>query len=136
MTVPRKQPLKGQKAETLSPPSKRLARRILTEVDWEERIEGFFEAPMRGILREYIFKFADAAHLLQADVSDPWSTRSGVFGYFEFHELEAWVRNVFGDTELADAIAAIRAADNSLKERIEKIRPLMELRLKQNQKAG
>ncbi len=98
---------------------------------WEERIEGFFEAPMRGPVREYIFKFEDAANLLRADVSDPWSTRSGIFGYFEFRELEAWVRSVFGDRELADAIAAIAATDCSLKERIEKIKPLMELRLKQ-----
>jgi hypothetical protein len=135
VTIRRKQPSKGRKVKILSPPSKRLAKRILTEVGWEERIEGFFEAPMRGTLREYIFRFGDAALLLQADVSDPWSTRSGIFGYFEFHELEAWIRNVFGDKELADAIAAILAADNSLKDCIEKIKPLMELRLRQCKEA-
>jgi hypothetical protein len=115
----------------LSPPSEDLARRILTEVGWEERIEGFFEAPMRGKLREYIFKFRDAANLLRADVSDPWSTSSGFFGYFEFNELQAWVRDVFGDRELADAIGNILAADASLKERIESIKSLMEHRLRQ-----
>src|SRR4030042_3525024 len=102
----RKPKTRGKKpapaGKALSLPSKELAKKILAEVGWEERIEGFFEAPMRGTLREYIFKFGDAAHLLQVDVSDPWSTRSGIFGYFEFGELEAWIRNVFGANELAD----------------------------------
>jgi hypothetical protein len=120
-----------KKAAVLSLPSLDLAKRILTEVGWEERIEGFFEAPMRGNLREFLFKFKDAANLLQVNVSDPWSTSSGIFGYFEFNELQAWIRDVFGDTELADAIGEILAADKSLKEQIESIKPLMELRISQ-----
>jgi hypothetical protein len=138
MMMARRQPSKNQrsrqrrkKSELLSPPSEDLARRILTEVGWEERIEGFYEAPMRGNLREFIFRFADAANLLRAEVSDPWSTRSGLFGYFEFHELQAWVRDVFGDVELAEAIGGIIAADTSLKEQIERIKSLMEHRLHQ-----
>jgi hypothetical protein len=119
------------KVELLSPPSESLAQKILTEVGWEERIEGFFEAPMRGNLREFIFRFSDAVSLLRADVSDPWSTSSGFFGYFEFNELQAWVRDVFGDTELADAIGEVITADKSLKEQIESIRSLMEVRLRQ-----
>jgi len=117
----------------LSPPSPELAGKILSELRWEERIEGFIEAPMMGPMREYIFKFSDAARLLQADASNPWSTRSGIFGYFEFHELENWIRSVFGDQELADAVAAIAANDISLKERVEKIKSLMELRLRQSE---
>ena len=122
---------RGKKTELLSPPSEDLAKRILAEVGWEDRIEGFYEAPMRGRLREFIFKFEDAANLLRADVSDPWSTRSGLFGYFEFKELQAWIRDVFGDHELADAIGSILAADASLKEQIESIQLLMQLRLRQ-----
>ncbi len=118
---------------SLSAPSEDLAKRILTEVGWEERIEGFFEAPMRGPLRDFIFKFSDAASLLCADVSDPWSTSSGIFGYFDFGELESWIRNVFRDEELADAIREIVATDLGLKGNIEKIKPLMEERLRQCQ---
>jgi len=131
---PRSKPRK-KNSGVLSPPSEDLARRILTEVRWEERIEGYFEAPMRGRLREFIFKFQDAANLLRVDVSDPWSTRSGIFGYFEFNELQAWVHDVFGDTELAAAIGEIIAADKSLKERIEGIKSLMEHRLRQCEEA-
>jgi len=115
----------------LRAPSEALARRILTEVGWEERLEGCFEAPMRGPVREFIYRFSDAANLLTADATDPWSTSSGVFGYFDFGELQAWVRDVFGDGELADRIAEIAAADCSLKERIERTKPLMDERLRQ-----
>jgi hypothetical protein len=123
-----------RKHKDLSLPSISLAKRILAELGWEERIEGFFEAPMRGTLREFIFKFGDAVNLLRADVSDPWSTNSGFFGYFEFNELRGWIRDVFGDTELADAIGGVLAADKSLKEQIESIKHLMEQRLRQCEK--
>ncbi len=126
----RRKPRKIQPA-LLSPPSEFLARKILTEVSWGERIEGFFEAPMSGRQREYIFKFRDAANLLKADVSDPWSTNSGFFGYFDFGELQAWIRDVFGDKELANATGEIIAAGASLKEQIESTKLLMNHRLAQ-----
>jgi hypothetical protein len=115
----------------LSPPSLDLAKRILTDVGWENRIEGFFDAPLRGRLREFLFKFEDATRLLRAEVFDPWSARSGLFGYFDFQELQAWIRNVFADTELADAIERATAENTSLKEQIDEIRLWMELRQQQ-----
>ncbi len=138
MATRRRKPSSRQRSKTphketgpLSPPSQDLAKRILTEVGWEERIEGFFEAPMRGNMRELVYSFRDAANLLMADVSDPWSTRSGLLGYFEFNELQAWIRDVFGDKELAHAIAEVIKDDRCLKEQIESIKALMNYRLRQ-----
>lgn len=116
---------------TLSPPSRDMAKRILTEVGWQERLEGYRTVPMAGNLREFIFKFKDATNLLHANVGDPWSTRSGYFGYFDFDELIAWIRDVFGDTELASAISERITSDSSLKDKIEAAKPLMEQRLRQ-----
>ena len=140
-TSPRQTPLDGVAAEeivpplkpgiTLSPPSEELAKRILTEVGWAERIEGFRYAPMVGDMREIIYSFRNATNLLVADIGNPWSRNSGFFGYFDFGELQTWVRDVFGDKELADAIGEKTKAGSSLKEQIEAIKPLMEQRLRQ-----
>jgi hypothetical protein len=115
----------------LSPPSQDLAGKILSELGWEQRIEGYRCIPMTGNLKEFIFKFKDATKLLHAHVGDPWSTSSGYFGFFDFDELLTWIRSVFGDEELASAISERIASDSSLKEKIEVAKPLMEQRLRQ-----
>jgi hypothetical protein len=109
----------------LKDPSKDLATRILTEVDFEGRLNGFRLRERAGPVPVTLYSFEEVVSLL----NDPHPR-------LDFNELEGWVRRTMGDTELADRIAETIRIGRSDQERALHIRKLMEERLNQCRKPG
>ena len=109
----------------LGDPSHELAMRVLTEVDFELRLNGFILRERAGALPVTMYSFEEIVSLL----NDPYPR-------VDFNELEGWVRETVGDAELAERIAeAIRKGNND-QDRTYLIRDLMEERLSQCKMEG
>jgi len=115
----------------LSKPSKELAKRLLTQVGFKDRLIGYKMTPMQGNLEESIYSFKDANEFLWFDFGEFGVKSSGSIGYIDPIKLEKWIFEVFGDKELAEAIGKKTKESNNYKERLEAIKPLVEQRLKQ-----
>jgi len=86
----------------LRDPSRELAMRVLTEVDFEHRLNGFILRERAGAVPISMYSFKEVVSLLD----DPQPR-------LDFKQLEEWIRSVMGDTELAIHIAqAIRKGNN------------------------
>jgi len=115
----------------LSQPSKEMAKRLLTLVGFKERLTGTKMVAMAGDMRESIYSFKEAVSFLHFNVGVLTERGSGSIGYINPVELEKWVRDVFGDFELAEAIGEKTKENSNYKDQVEAIMPLMEQRLKQ-----
>src|SRR3989304_1792391 len=104
----------------LKDPSRELVKRILTEVDFEDRLEGFSLRERSGPMPVTMYSFREVVSLLQ----EPYPR-------IDFIELEIWVRKTVDDPELADQIAEAIKKGHSDQERTHSIRDLMGERLKQ-----
>ena len=111
--------------DKLQGPSRELAKRILTEVGFEDRLEGFSLRERSGPIPVIMYRFEEVVALL----NDP-SPR------LDFEELEGWIRSVMGDTELAKQIAIAIKQGNNDRERTYSIRDFMEERLNQCRMEG
>jgi hypothetical protein len=111
--------------EKLQGPSRELAKRILTEVGFERRLEGFSLRERAGPMPLIMYRFEEVVALL----NDPHPR-------LDFRELEGWIRSVMGDTELAEQIAGAIKRGNSDQERTYSVRDLMEERLNQCRTEG
>jgi len=107
----------------LGNPSRKLAKRILTEVDFESRLTGFDLRERAGAQPVWMYGFKEVVSLLHAP-------RPCV----DFTKLETWIRGVMGDEELADQIAAAIKEGHNDQDRIHLMKGLMELRLNQCKK--
>jgi hypothetical protein len=107
----------------LQEPSKNLAKRILTEVDFEDRLSGFNLRERAGAFPVTMYSFEEVVSLL----NDPHPR-------LDFNELEGWVRKTMKDGELADQIADAINKGHSDQERTHFIKNLMEERLNQCKK--
>jgi len=106
-------------------PSNGLIKRILAEVDFEGRLEGFSLRERSGPVPVVMYRFEEVVSFL----SDPHPR-------LDFKELEGWIRRVMGDTELAEQIAVAIKKGNNDQERTYLIRDLMEVRLNQCRMEG
>jgi hypothetical protein len=104
-------------------PSNDLSKRILTEVGFEDRLEGFSLRERSGPIPVIMYRFEEVVTLL----NDPHPR-------LDFIELETWVRNTMEDPELADEIADSIMKGNSDRIRSLRIKRLMEERLSQCKK--
>jgi len=115
----------------LSPPSKEMAAKMLAEVGFKDRLEGTKMAAMAGDIRESLYSFKEAVKFLHFNVGS-WTDRGiGSIGYINPVELEKWIRNVFGDLELAEAIGTEIKVNINYKDQARAIMPLMQQRLRQ-----
>jgi len=101
-------------------PSNDLSKRILTEVGFEDRLEGFSLHERIGPNAVTMYSFEEVVSLL----NDPHPR-------LDFKQLEEWIRSVMGDTDLAKHIAQAIKEGNNDQERTFSIRDLMEERLSQ-----
>jgi hypothetical protein len=108
---------------TLKKPSKKLAKRILREMDFENRLTGYSLRERSGPVPVTMYSFKEVVSLF----NNPYPC-------LDFYELEGWVREAMGDTELSEQIAAAVRTGYSDQDRSLKIRALMEERLGQCQK--
>ena len=113
------------KTGKLSVPSDDLRKRILSEVNFEDRLEGFSLRERSGPMPVTMYSFDEVVSLL----NDPHPC-------FDFESLEEWIRRVIGDPELAERIAGAIKKGNSDLERTHLIRNLMEERLTQCRTEG
>ena len=101
-------------------PSNDLTRRILTEVGFEDRLEGFRLRERSGPTPVTLYSFEEVVSLL----TDPHPR-------LDFEALEGWIQSVMGDEELAEQIATVIKKGENDQERTYSIRELMEERLNQ-----
>ena len=106
--------------EKLRDPSRELAKRILTEVDFEDRLVGFSLHERTGPNPVTMYSFEEVVSLL----NDPHPR-------LDFNELETWIRKTMRDKELADQIADAVRMESSDQNRSLHIKELMEERLDQ-----
>ena len=104
----------------LRDPSRALAKRILTEVGFENRLTGFSLRERAGAQPVWMYSFKEVVSLL--NVPRPC---------LDFKELELWIREVMDDQELSAQIAAVVKNSQSDQDRIRLIKHFMELRLNQ-----
>lgn len=107
----------------LQKPSQELAKRILSNVPYENRIEGFRLRERAGILPATLYSFSEIVSFL----SEP-------FPQIDFPELATWIRDIMEDPELAGKVEDIIAAGGSDLEKTKHIRNMMGLRLVQCKK--
>ena len=92
----------------LTQPSPELAERLRAEVDQAKRLTGMKMSVMGGSNPVPLYSLPSAAAFLQIgsyeDAMRP--NNQETIGYIDLGALERWVRDIFGDEELADAIRA------------------------------
>jgi hypothetical protein len=101
-------------------PSQELAKRVLTEVEFEDRLVGFSLHQHRGPNPIAMYSFDEVFSFLK----EPHPR-------INFTELEMWVRKTIDDQELAEQIVEAVGKGKSEQNRTERIRKLMEERFKQ-----
>jgi hypothetical protein len=106
-------------------PSNDLSKRILTEVDFEDRLVGFSLRERSRPEPVIMYRFEEVVTLL----NDPHPR-------LDFNEFETWIRKTMGDQELADQIAEVIRIGRSDQDRSLRIKKVMEERLSQCKNLG
>jgi len=117
----------------LSEPTEELVTKLLSPVGAGEHLVGLKMTPMSGVQQYPIHGFRQAVNFLRLDSAGEvlaMGPRASI-PYVEPKVLERWVAEVFGDTDLADAIREATNRGNYYVERMDSIRELMEQRLSQ-----
>jgi hypothetical protein len=107
----------------LGDPSHELAMRVLTEVDFECRLNGFILRERAGAVPITMYSFEEVVSLL-----------NDRHPRLDFDKLETWIRKTMGDKELAEQIVDAVRKENSDQNRSLRIKELMEERLSQCKK--
>jgi hypothetical protein len=106
-------------------PSRELAMKLLSEVEFEDRLIGFILRERTGPMPVIMYKFEEVVSLL----NNPHPR-------IDFDELGVWVRKAMGDEEMAEQIAKAIEKGKSDQERSYLIKKLMEERLNQCRRFG
>lgn len=104
----------------LSVPEPDLASRILAEVGYEHRLVGYRCRPRWGQLAANLYSVQHIARLL----GDKYPALS-------FAELEKWLRTVVRDDELANRVAQTIEEQASNRDKVLRVKTLLEERLSQ-----
>jgi hypothetical protein len=104
----------------LSAPSKKLDRRILSEVEYEDRIIGYRLGQRIGLTPVTLYSFEEIICFL-----------SNPIPMIDFNALESWIRTIMEDNELADKIKEVRIDNASDHDKTFYIKDLMAERLRQ-----
>ena len=120
-------------AVELSDVSRELATRLLSEVEFEDRLTGWQMRQMSGSEQRFIYGFQEALDFMKVpEFGELFSPGAGgSIGYLDFDELTKWVAEVLGDRQLAEAISEVQAGTSSYSEGVSEVGALMNHRLKQ-----
>lgn len=102
----------------LSQPSRKLARRILSEVSYEDRIQGVRLRERAGLIPATMYSFAEVVGFL-----------TDSYPQTDFQKLVVWIRQIMEDPELADHVTRIINRDFSDREKAHQICEMMETRM-------
>jgi hypothetical protein len=103
-----------------SDPTLKLAKRVLAEVDFDDRLFGFKLKLRSGPTPVTMYSFPEVVAFLRDD-----NPRIDIAG------LQIWVKDVMGDRELAGIIDKAIDEDDTDYKKTEIVRELMEIRLDQ-----
>ncbi|MGD2094856.1 MAG: hypothetical protein PVH77_07610 [Phycisphaerales bacterium] len=109
---------------SLSEPKEDLVFRIISEVQFEERLTGYRMRERAGAIRASMYSFEEVVHLLNDQ-----------FPYVNLKTLEKWIKEIIGDEELAETIAEVTEQENNDRDKLSRVRALMGERLCQCKKA-
>ena len=109
----------------LAKPNKKLASRILTEVDFRKHIMGYQLSERGGARPVKLYSFEEVVNFLNAP-----------HPRIDFEALLVWVQEVMSDLELTSKLKAIFHQDVSDYEKSLRCRELMEQRLAQSKAVG
>jgi hypothetical protein len=106
--------------QSLKQPEPELVARVLGEVNFDQRLVGYRYRARWSSISADLYSVREVALLL-----------SDKFPSIELNRLEDWLRNTIRDEELADGVARILAQQPSDRERLHKVRELLDERLEQ-----
>ena len=107
------------------PPTRELARRILGEVDFQDRLIGHKMRMRMGPVPVSLYSFEEVVRFLTEDIPQ-----------MDLDKLQAWVGEKIGDKDLARAIREISTKELDEPEKLLHIRGLMMARLGQSRSIG
>ncbi|GEM_PF-1808743 len=115
----------------LSKPSLELATKVLSELEYADRLNGYRMSPAVGNARHSLFSFQEATNFLKiGDIGDLMiKGGSTSIAFINPQELRTWVDRVYGDQELVAALDELLATEASLAEKISTMKQLMKERL-------
>lgn len=118
----------------LTEPSKELAKRLLhTELGFDEQLIGIRLHPMAGSIECPIYSFPEAARFMHVDSLEVLASDGGKgqVNYIDLEVLQRWLSEVFGDTELSQAIEEVVEKTESFGEAASQVKELLEQRMVQ-----
>ena len=104
----------------LAPPDNKIVFKILSSVNFEDRLIGYLVGERSGAERISLYSFEEVVAFLGSTLSQ-----------IDFKDLERWTRLVIGDEELGESISNAVKAEPNDQERTRRIRTLLEERLAQ-----
>jgi hypothetical protein len=107
------------------PPTRELARKILGEVDFQDRLIGHKMRMRMGPVPISLYSFEEVVRFLTEDIPQ-----------MDLDALQAWVGEKIGDKDLARAIEEIGRRELDEPEKLLHIRGLMTARLGQSRRIG
>jgi hypothetical protein len=121
----------------LSAISHELAGRVLREVDFENCLTGWSMRQMSGSRQTFIYSLQELADFMKiSKLDNPFSPGGGgSIGYVDMAELRTWIRDVFGDEDLAEAIEKADSGAESYAQSALEAGKLIRRRLKQCKEA-
>jgi len=107
------------------PPTRELAKKILGEVDFQDRLIGHKMRMRMGPVPVSLYSFEEVVRFLVEDIPQ-----------MDLERLQAWVGEKVGDKDLARAIGEIGTRELDEAEKLLHIRALMMARLGQSRRIG
>lgn len=89
---------------SFSVPSRELAEKLLTRLAGKDVATACSADPYSGPTNYYIYSLEEMASFLNVDM-DSIANMAGTIHFIDPEVLAEWIRNTYGDEELADAIS-------------------------------
>ena len=118
---------------SLPEPSREVALRVVSEVDFEERLLGVKMRSMVGNQEHFIYSVKEVIEFLRMEhVEDLLTPGSKEYvGYIDLNILEKWVAEIIRDKDLAEAIKEESERSNNFKDQVTSIKALIAERFNQ-----
>lgn len=120
----------------LQQPSPELAKQILSDVSYENRLTAYKMRHGPGPQRRRLYSLEEASEFLSIDNADTLQQLGGKGSVadVDFVKLQNWIADVIGDQELATAINHEIADADCYREQLQRIQPLLESRVEQSKR--
>ncbi len=103
---------------SFSIPSRELAEKLLTRLSGKKVATAYSADPYSGSTNYYIYSLEEMASFLDVDMGSI-ASMAGTIHFIDPEVLAEWIRDAFGDDELADAIIKQTSAYKNCQDSIE-----------------